>query len=96
MFQWKKNNIYVKPINFIARLHMWSAPEFIFRSSERIYIFFRPMGPQRFDLMPRWTKIPIQLVSVISVDWGTYDTTMNKLWTLVQQNLSTGDPFGPF
>ena len=54
------------------------------------------MGPQRVDLMPRWTEIFIQLVSVISVDWGTYDTTMNKLWTLVQQNLSTGDPFGPF
>ena len=54
------------------------------------------MGPQRVDLMPRWTKILIQFVSVIPVDWGTYGFTVNKLCKLVEQNLSTGHPFGPF
>ena len=54
------------------------------------------MGSQRVDLMPQWTKIPIQFVFVTSVDWGTYDPTVNKLWTLDEQNLSTRSPFGPF
>ena len=54
------------------------------------------MEPQRVDLMPQWTKIPIQFVSVISVDWGTYDPTVNKRWSLDEQNLSTWYPFGPF
>ena len=54
------------------------------------------MGPQRVDLMPQWTKIPIQFVSVIPVDWGTYASTVNKLWTLDEPNLSTWYPFGQF
>ena len=37
------------------------------------------MGLQRVDLMPQWTKIPIQYGSVIPVNWGTYASTVNKL-----------------
>ena len=54
------------------------------------------MGPQRVDLMSQWTKIHIQFGSGMSVDWDTYAPTMNTLWTLDKQKLSTRYPFGQF
>ena len=75
---------------------MWSAPVFIFCSPEQIYIFSQPVGPQRVDWMPQWTKIHIKVGSEIPVDWDTYAPTVNTLWTLDEQKLSTRYRFGPF
>ena len=71
VFVWvsmKKNNIRSNRSTFSVRNFMRSNPVFIFRSSVQICIFSRPVGPQRVYLKPQWTGIPIQFVSVISVD----------------------------
>ena len=78
VFYEKQFKIHVKPINFIMRNlgDLAQCSNFVHL---REFIFFPDiMGPQRVDLMPWWTEIFIQLVSVILVDWVTSTPTVNK------------------